>query len=178
MLVLGSSVPVRKMTSASCCPLTNHCCRLFSLNLACWPPPAQSAGITCTACSLGYAMLPFRFCTTFTLKLYSRLLIMAGRVTSWTSTPVLCALSSLSGLLVGAPPGLEPGMCAQQWVCGHPTVLQELALAGSSTVLLAGTHTVRRGRLQLFCLWGSSISRSDAEMMQSVFLIKIILKPL
>lgn len=38
MLLLGSSAPVRIMTSASCCHLTNHCCRLFSLNLACWPP--------------------------------------------------------------------------------------------------------------------------------------------
>lgn len=38
MLSLGSSAAVRIMTSASCCHLTNHCCRLFSLNLACWPP--------------------------------------------------------------------------------------------------------------------------------------------
>lgn len=71
---------------------------------------------------------------------------MAGRVTICTSTPVLCALRSLSGHLV-ALPGLEPGMCARQWVYGHPTVLQELALAGSSAVLLAGMHTVQRGRL-------------------------------
>lgn len=69
-------------------------------------------------------------------------------------------------------------MCAQQWVYGHPTVLQELALAGSTAVLLAGTHTVQRVSLQLFCLWGSSINRSDTDMMQSVFPIETIFKTL
>lgn len=153
MLLLGSSAPVRMMTSASCCHLTNHCCRLFSLNLACWPPwnllsfcRKGREHLHSTQCRC-YAMFPFGFCTTFPPKCYSRLSIMSGRVTNCTSTPVLCALRSLSGHLVGAPPGLEPGMCAQQWVYGHPTVLQELALAGSSAVLLAGTHTVQRGRL-------------------------------
>lgn len=38
VLLLGSSTPVRIMNSGSSCHLTNHCCRLFSLNLACWAP--------------------------------------------------------------------------------------------------------------------------------------------
>lgn len=78
-------------------------------------PSAGRAGSTNTTHSLGYAMFPFMCCTTCPQEFSSMFLIMAGRVTNCIGTPVLCALSFLSGHLVGAPPGLEPSMCAQQW---------------------------------------------------------------
>lgn len=119
MLLLESSALMRIMTSASCCHLKNHCLGYshwtwFAVHHGRSFPSAGRAGSTDTASILDYAMFSFTFCTTCPLRIYSRLLVVAGRVTNCIRTPVLRALSCLSGHLVGAPPGLQPGMCAQQ----------------------------------------------------------------
>lgn len=64
--------------------------------------------------------------------------------------------------------------CTRSAVRVVDAVLQEPVLAGSSTMLLAGTHTALGGRLWLFCVWGSLISRSDAERMLPVRVLKLI----
>lgn len=151
MLLLGSSVPVRIMTSASCCHLTSHCCRFFSLNLACWPPwkllffcRRGREHWHCTQSWLRYVSLQvlYHFPTETLLQAFDH---------GWESYQ-LYQLYMYSKLSVWASRGSSssPCMCAQQWVCGHPTVLQELALAGSTAMLLAGRHTVQRGRLLTF----------------------------